>query len=322
MSPSAAYKDRIVLTCKGINHRFGDKRILSDVNLEIGRGEIVAFVGESGCGKSVLLRAIVGTHPPTEGSIIMRSSRGEFIAVDGPGPDRGIVYQRYSLFPHLTAQENVALGLAFDRTTLPERVFQPGKFKRLERAHLQEAAQILIDFGLQDSLERYPTEMSGGMCQRVAIAQALITKPRLLLMDEPFGALDEATREELQRMLLRLYEGNLKAVKAGEPAPVTIVIVTHELNEALYVGDRVVGLSKYWDYKSHGHKEFPGATIVYDDAAPVCTSDGKRDFAPFDAQREEISRIVYDKDPTRLSETNLRFWKRVATGDVEGVMAL
>jgi NitT/TauT family transport system ATP-binding protein len=158
------------------------------------------------------------------------------------------------------------------------------------------------------------------MCQRVAIAQALIMKPEILLLDEPFGALDEATREELQRMLLTLYLENQVAKQKGEKPPYTILIVTHELNEALYVGDRVLGLSQYWDWCDKGHATSPGATIVYDSIAPVYLPDEQRDFEALKAQREEIRRSVFDPTCLQKREELRVFWKQVHAGEGEGVL--
>jgi NitT/TauT family transport system ATP-binding protein len=150
--------------------------------------------------------------------------------------------------------------------------------------------------------------MSGGMRQRVAVAQALIMKPRILLLDEPFGALDEAMREELQRMLLRLSAENRACHDRGEPAPHTVFIVTHELNEAIYVGDRVIGLSQYWNWAETGCKTCPGASIVYDKPAPVFNPDDRRDFGPFVDQREEIRRVVFDPECRQPRDEHCRYW--------------
>ncbi len=234
---SALVMPDIVLQCENICQAFGPKRVLYDVNLRIVRGQIVALVGPSGCGKSTLLRAILGTHPPQQGRVLMNDQ-----PVTEPGRDRGIVYQRYSLFPFLTAEKNVAFGPMLDQTSLFFRATQFWKWWALHQRHLEQARDLLCKLKLGESLKHYPAELSGGMCQRVAIAQALIMKPQILLLDEPFGALDEATREEMQQMLLDLYMENVTAKREGRPPPYTILIVTHELNEALYVADRVIGL--------------------------------------------------------------------------------
>ena len=282
-----------ILQISGLSHAFGRNRVLHDLNIEIQRGQFAALVGPSGCGKSTLLRAIVGTHPPQHGRILVHGPDGPRL-VEGPGRDRGIVYQRYSLFPHLTAQENVAYGLMVDQTSTSERWLRPSRWRALRRTHLDQAAAFLQQMKLGDALRRYPPEMSGGMCQRVAIAQALIMKPAILLLDEPFGALDEATREELQRVLLTLYAENLAARCRQEPPPHTVVLVTHEINEAIFVSDRVVGLSQYWDWAGAGQGECPGATFVYDQPAPVFAPADPRDFLSFHGQKEDILNTVFE----------------------------
>lgn len=305
----------VILECRGVQQVFGEKQVLCDVTLKIARGQIVALVGPSGCGKSTLLRAILGTHPPSGGGIWMNGRE-----VRGPGRERGIVYQRYSLFPFLTAQKNVAFGPMLDQTSLHYRAVCFWKWLSLRRQHLRQAAELLDRLKLGPALQQYPNEMSGGMCQRVAIAQALIMKPDVLLLDEPFGALDEATREEMQQTLLDLYQDNLAARRAGQPPPYTILIVTHELNEAIYVADRVIGLSQYWDWKGEGLAASPGATVVYDAVSPVFSRDAELEAAAFTRQREELRAAVFDPEvPTRRGEF-VRFWNEVAAGRGVGVM--
>jgi NitT/TauT family transport system ATP-binding protein len=285
----------LALHCRGVSHAFGPKRVLHDVNLQVPRGQFLSLVGPSGCGKSTLLRAIIGTHLPQQGATSIwrgASTRGE--RVTGPGRDRGIVYQHYSLFPFLTALENVALGLMLDQTSLPYRIFAWPAWRRLRRQHRLQAAEMLERVKLGDALQHYPHEMSGGMRQRVALAQALIMKPEIILLDEPFGALDEATREDLQRLLLGLHDDNTDAARRQGQPTYTLVIVTHELNEALLVGDRVVGLSQYWDWSAENHTECPGATITYDRPAPIFKPEHVRDIEAFTRQREEIRRVVFD----------------------------
>jgi NitT/TauT family transport system ATP-binding protein len=298
----------IVIRLDSLGHRFGENRVLHDLNLSIERGQVVAVVGPSGCGKSTLLRAILGTHPPKAGSVLMDGH-----AVTRPGFDRGIVYQRYSLYPFMTARDNVAFGLMLRQTSIPFRVFKWNAWRKIRAKHREEAEALLVKVGLAAAIHKYPTEMSGGMCQRVAIAQALIMRPKLLLLDEPFGALDEATREELQRMVLTLYQENTRAREAGEPPPHTILLVTHELNEALYVCDRVLGLSQYWDYNAAGHTACPGATIVYDRAAPTFEPHTPREFEVFVAQRDEIRDIVFEPENPPDPATHRDYWTAGAT---------
>jgi len=279
------------LTIKNVCHWFGDNRVLEDINLEIDAGQVVALVGPSGCGKSTLLRAILGTHPPNEGEI----KTGGY-AVTGPTRDVGIVYQHYSLYPFLTAEQNVAFGLLLDETSLFFRTFLFWKWFPLRKIHLKKSHDWLEKLNLGAAAKLYPHEMSGGMRQRVAIAQALVMKPKVVLLDEPFGALDEATREELQLMLLHLYEENQQAKKDGKEPPYTILIVTHELNEAFYVSDRILGLSQYHERNevNGGFKKQVGATIVYDKPCPIFHPNDPRDFGSFLEQKEELRKLVFN----------------------------
>ncbi|MDG1890619.1 MAG: ATP-binding cassette domain-containing protein [Verrucomicrobiota bacterium] len=294
----------IALNCQSVSHWFGSKKVLHDINLRIERGQFVSLVGPSGCGKSTLLRAIVGTHLPRKGQILTYSKDPGVPAspVTGPGRDRGIVYQHYSLFPFLTALENVALGLKLDETSIAFRTFRLAAWKKLRKKHLQLAAEYLNRVKLGDAMHQYPHEMSGGMRQRVAIAQALVMKPEIILLDEPFGALDEATREELQKALLTLYAENEAARKNGDIPPYTLVIVTHELNEAIYVGDRLIGLSQYWDWQGEGNPVHPGASIVYDQSSPIFEPNAAREFEIFEEQRNTIREQVFD---TRRSQARI-----------------
>lgn len=290
-----------VLEIKNVSHSFGKgakkNRVLHDLDLKINEGEIVSLVGPSGCGKSVLLRAIVGTHPPEQGQVLVYHGEKNQKAAQRLKADRniGIVYQRYSLFPFLTAVENVAFGLMLDQTHLPERLFKPLKWRKLRKQHLEESAELLTKLKLGHAINRYPSQLSGGMQQRVAIAQALIMKPRILLLDEPFGALDEATRFELQDMLLSLFRENEACKQRGQKPPYTIFLVTHELTEAIRVGSRVLGISMNWDWKSE-HKVFPGATFVYDKPAPVYQPKERVDHEAIRAQIQEIGKSVFDPE--------------------------
>ncbi len=284
-----------------VSHRYGDYRVLNDINLQILPGQIVAMVGPSGCGKSTLLQSILGTHPPTEGEI-----RADGVLINKPSRNVGIVYQQYSLYDFLTAEENVAFGLKLDETTLPSRIFSYRSYAKKRQVHLKKAREFLEKVGLSSAMGRYPSELSGGMRQRVAIAQAFILKPKIVLLDEPFGALDETTRQELQMMLLKFYQENLKAKQRGERPEYTIIIVTHELNEALYVADRVIGLSRY-----HTQSE-KGAMIVYDRPCPVFAPDDPRDFSKLVEQREELRKAVFDESYIKDHNKYVSFWSELA----------
>jgi NitT/TauT family transport system ATP-binding protein len=176
-------------------------------------GELVTLVGPSGCGKSTLLRSIAGLKPhfpPTKGEVLVFGK-----PITEPGPDRGLVDQRYSLLPHLTVLENVAFGLKLRGV------------KRSER--LERAAEWVKKVGLDGFEEKFPSELSGGMQQRVALAATLILGPRILLMDEPFGALDPGIRLRMQELLISLWKEQ----------QATVFLVTHSVEEAVYLGDRV-----------------------------------------------------------------------------------
>ena len=281
-----------------VSHSYGPKKVLNHVNLRVGAGQVVALVGPSGCGKSTLLRAILGTHPPTEGKVEVGGK-----VVDSPNRDVGIVYQHYSLYEFLTARQNIAFGLMLDQTSTPYRWFNYFSWRKLRKQHLQQADEFLEKVNLLPARDQYPSQMSGGMRQRVAIAQALIMQPHVLLLDEPFGALDEATREELQLMLLHLYAENVRARNENRVPPYTVIIVTHELNEALFVSDRVVGLSQY---HSDGQN---GATIVYDRPAPVFTPDQPKDLSMFVEQKEELIEAVFSPTYTKDHKAYITFWK-------------
>ncbi len=182
-----------------------------------GHGEFIAIVGPSGCGKSTILNLIHGfpdVAPPTEGHVLVR---GEQVA--GPGSDRGMIFQKYSSFPHRTVLENVTFGLELNSTT-----------NGLSRSGREDhAAEWLAKVGLKGHERKYPHQLSGGPQQRVAIARSLVLKPRIILMDEPFSALDEPTRYEMQRLIMELWH----EVEA------TVFIVTHSISEAVFLGDRV-----------------------------------------------------------------------------------
>ncbi len=289
---------KYALEIDGVSHWFGSNKVLNDINLKIGDGQIVAVVGPSGCGKSTLLRAILGTHPPKAGKILADGQE-----ITGPSRAVGIVYQHYTLYDFLTAQENVAFGLKLGSNKPSLSLVPVPALAQLRAQHVEQASEFLHKVGLGKAINHYPHEMSGGMRQRVAIAQAMIMRPNVLLLDEPFGALDESTRTDLQMMLLRFYQENLAAKQEGKDPPYTILIVTHELNEALYVSDRVIGLSQY-----HPDGE-NGATIVYDRPCPVFHPDDARDFDRFVHQREELRKAVFDSEDNEHYRNFVTFWE-------------
>ena len=289
------------LDCQKVSHWFGATKVLYDLNLKVRAGQFVSLIGPSGCGKSTFLRSILGTHPPNQGKILTMQN-GSLITADRPGRDRGIVFQKYSLYPFLTALDNVALGLKLDQTSVLFRMFNWSSWAKKRKVFRDRAAVFLEKVGLGHAINMYPDQMSGGMQQRVAIAQALIMEPEIILLDEPFGALDEATREELQEMLLQLYQENQEALSKNKKPPYTLIIVTHELNEAIRVGDRLIGLSQYWDWKKSGFDVSPGATVVYDREAPIFKPNERPNYETFDIIRKDIRKYVYN--PNILQSRN------------------
>jgi NitT/TauT family transport system ATP-binding protein len=189
----------------------GDVVALKDINLDIRPGEFVCLLGPSGCGKSTLLNAVAGFQPPSSGSI-----RIEDRLILSPGPDRGMVFQEYALFPWMTVAQNIAFGLEIQ--------------KQDKAAIEQTVSQLLELLHLTDFRDRFPKDLSGGMRQRVAIARILALDSPIMLMDEPFGALDALTRRNLQDELLRIWE------QLGK----TILFVTHSIEESIYLAGRII----------------------------------------------------------------------------------
>jgi NitT/TauT family transport system ATP-binding protein len=305
----------IVLSVRRVHHQYGENRVLHDVNIEVARGQFVALVGPSGCGKSTLFNHILGILPQTSGEIVM-VNQGHSYIVERPGADRGIVFQKYSLIPFLTALENVAFGLLLAESTIPERMLARlnpwASWHKRRREHLERAEALLVRFGLQDVLHQIPDMLSGGQQQRVAIAQAVIMEPALLMLDEPLGAIDPGRREYVQRMILELYDENVKAVRETGTALRTVILVTHATEEALFVGDRVVGLSQYWDWKAEGHEECPGATVVYDKKAPVYSATDPFNVEDVVTQRDEIYELVHRIGASTSRGPHVTFWDDMA----------
>lgn len=195
------------------NSSNGQTMALKDINLDIYPNEVVCIIGESGCGKSTLLHTIAGFEMPTEGEVLVDGQ-----PVSGPDYRRGVVFQESSLFPWLTVEKNIRLGLDIQRLTNGKK---------------EKVVPFIDIMGLKGFERHYPSQLSGGMAQRVAIARALINEPDILLLDEPFGALDAFTRMKLQDELIRIWERE----------QYTTVFVTHDIDEAVYLGTRVVVLT-------------------------------------------------------------------------------
>ncbi len=239
--------------------QYGDHVVLEGLNLSIAEGEFCTLVGASGCGKSTFLRLLLGQESASKGEILLD---GQPLAAE-PDPSRGVVFQRYSVFPHLSVLDNVALGLELPHAPLIGRFF--GQRKRLAR---QEAEQLLCKVGLGHALDKYPAQLSGGMQQRLAIAQALVMKPRVLLLDEPFGALDPGIRKDMHTLLLDLWR----------ETRLTVFMVTHDLSEGFSLGTRLMVFDKV---RVDPHAPYAyGARITYDLPLNAKRTEAQRASAP------------------------------------------
>jgi NitT/TauT family transport system ATP-binding protein len=228
---------------KNVWKTYGEAVVLERVNLQVAGRAFCAIVGASGCGKTTFLRMLLSEETPSQGSI----------TVDGdplpsePGPERGVVFQRYSVFPHLTVLQNVMLGLELDQAPIFGRLWGGRR-----RQAAEEAENYLEAVGLEKARDLYPSALSGGMQQRLAIAQTLIKKPRVLLLDEPFGALDPGTRKDMHGLLLKLWS----------ETEMTVFMVTHDIGEGFALGTRVLVFDKV--RQDAGAPGAYGATITYD----------------------------------------------------------
>lgn len=200
---------------------YGAQVVLENLHLDLEAGSFTAIVGPSGCGKTTFLRLLLGQERPARGHLLLDGQPWPL----EPGADRGIVFQRYSVFPHLNVLQNVMLGPELQAAPLLGRVFGA------RRRRLRDEATALLDaVGLGTALQRYPAQLSGGMQQRLALAQALIARPKVLLLDEPFGALDPGIRSDIHALMQNLWKAH----------QLTVVMVTHDLREAFLLGTRVV----------------------------------------------------------------------------------
>ena len=232
-----------LLSLKNLWVEYGDKVVLERISLDIDEGAFVSIIGPSGAGKSSLLRVILGQEKPTRGRITLDGAA----LPPECGPDRGVVFQRYSVFPHLTVVGNTLLGLEFAAAPFAARLFGSAR-----RTAIAEAEAMLESVGLADAKDLSPAQMSGGMQQRLAIAQALIKRPRILLLDEPFGALDPGIRSDMHVLITRLWREH----------GLTVIMVTHDIKEAFALGTRVLTLDKR-RHDPHAPHRY-GAGVVYD----------------------------------------------------------
>jgi NitT/TauT family transport system ATP-binding protein len=213
------------VTVKHLWKEFDSQVVLENVNLHVGDHEFVTIVGASGCGKTTFLKMLLGIERPSRGTFLID---GEPLPSE-PGPDRGIVFQRYSLFPHLTVIKNLLLGLELRDAPVVARLMGAARRRALDKAH-----ELLHAIGLGAAADKYPAQLSGGMQQRLSIAQSVICEPKILLLDEPFGALDPGITSDMHTLILKLWNMN----------KMTIFMVTHDLQESFALGTRLLVFDK------------------------------------------------------------------------------
>jgi NitT/TauT family transport system ATP-binding protein len=231
------------LSFRNVWVEYGSQIVLERINIEIASGAFLSVVGPSGAGKSTFLRLILGQERPSQGTVLLD---GEPFPAE-PGPDRGIVFQRYSVFPHLTVLGNVLVGYEFEQRPFTARLLGAARRQAIEKSEA-----MIEGVGLAEHRNKYPSALSGGMQQRLAIAQALARRPRVLLLDEPFGALDPGTRAQMHALIKPLWR-DLK---------MTIVMVTHDIREAFGLATRLIALDR--PRRDPQAPERYGAKITYD----------------------------------------------------------
>ncbi|MEM8877177.1 MAG: ABC transporter ATP-binding protein [Pseudomonadota bacterium] len=242
----------IKIKVRNLTKSYGDIIVLERVSIEVVSGSFCTIVGASGCGKSTFLRMLLSQEHPTTGEILIDDK----VLPREPTPDRGIVFQRSSVFPHLTVEDNLILASEF-----ADHGFSARKFGAARNDSRDAVTETLETIGLAPARKRYPAQLSGGMQQRLAIAQALLKKPDVLLLDEPFGALDPGIRLDMHDLLLSLWQ------ERG----MTVFMVTHDIQEAFKLGTRLLVFDKT-RHDPHAPEGF-GATITYD--LPLKNGDGQ-----------------------------------------------
>jgi NitT/TauT family transport system ATP-binding protein len=231
------------VSVKGVWKIYADTVVLENLSLEVPEREFVTIVGASGCGKTTFLRMLLGMEQPSRGRLLIDGKP----APSEPGPDRGIVFQRYSLFPHLTVMGNLVLGIELRRSRLLGKLFGARR-----RQATDQAERLLEAVGLAGARDRYPAQLSGGMQQRLSIAQSMICEPGILLLDEPFGALDPGITADMHKLILDLWS----------QTPMTVFMITHDLKEAFSLGTRTLVFDRL--RQDPQSPEAYGARITYD----------------------------------------------------------
>ena len=256
------------ISFKNVWKEYGDRVVLERLDLDIAPRAFLALVGPSGCGKTTFLRMLLGEETPTSGEILLDGSplKAE------PDKDRGVVFQRYSVFPHLTVVENVMLGREFEGARYCGRLF--GKKRDAARA---EADALLVEVGLKGHEHKYPSELSGGMQQRLALAQALMGKPKVLLLDEPFGALDPGIRADIHVLVRRIWN----------TCDLTVVMVTHDLSEAFRLATRVIAFERRRNRPEEVERY--GATLSGDLSASDAREQGATITSDFEVWPKRIA---------------------------------
>lgn len=270
----------VILEVKGLNKQFdtpqGSVLALKDINFKTHRREFVCVIGPSGCGKSTLIRTLAGLETPSSGQVLLDGK-----PVIEPGPDRGMVFQGYTLFPWLTIKQNVMFGL---------------EMQGMSPVTAESEALQWVDLvGLEKFADAYPHQLSGGMKQRVAIARALANKPRILLMDEPFGALDAQTRCKMQANLLEIWRN----------IDITVLFITHDLDEAIYLADRIIVL-----------KANPGeVNEVIEVPVPRPRSTDQLISPEFLATKMRLEELIHPKDADDEDSLPLQMVRMSEVGD-------
>lgn len=266
---------RIVVS--GVWQEYGDQIVLERISLTIEPRSFVVLVGPSGCGKSTFLRLLLGDEAPTRGTITLDGAP----LVAEPGPDRGVVFQRYSVFPHLTVLGNVLLGLELSGSPVRVHLFGAAR-----RAAMETARAMIAAVGLSGSENKYPAQLSGGMQQRLALAQALVMKPKVLLLDEPFGALDPGIRAEIHQLMKELWH----------ETALTVVMVTHDMREAFTLATRIIAFERPRNRPEE--RERYGANLSQDITIwPQRIAGGPSQFSP-DRDGPATDLGQYRDDPT------------------------
>ncbi|MBX2859076.1 MAG: ABC transporter ATP-binding protein [Cellvibrionaceae bacterium] len=237
------------IAMKNVSKEYGDQVVLERLNNRVEQGEFITIVGASGCGKTTFLKMLLGTEVPSRGQILLENQ------TLSPEPDenRGIVFQRYSVFPHMTVLQNVLFAKEVAQSSLLGRLFGAKRKQAME-----QSLSMIEAVGLSHAQNKYPHELSGGMQQRLAIAQSLIKKPRILLLDEPFGALDPGIRKDMHKLVLKLWR----------QYKLTIFMITHDIKEGFYLGTRLWVFDKIRN-DPHAPNAY-GAAITYDLPVGAC----------------------------------------------------